>query len=115
VDTASEPRLTAPELSALDGVRMRRNAARTAAYLRAISHPVRLTILCRLAEGEARVHELEDLLGIPQAAVSKQLARLREEGIVRAERAGKAVVYSLADDRTRRVVLTLYREFCTSE
>lgn len=88
------------------------NAERTTSFLKSLSHPVRLVILCRLSEGEARVNQIENTLGIPQAQVSKQLARLRDEGLVRAERDGRSVVYSLADERARRIVHTLYEEFC---
>src|SRR3546814_21021185 len=48
--------------------------------LKALSHESRLLILCILAEGEKSVSELEELLSMPQAAVSQQLARLRKIG-----------------------------------
>ncbi len=98
-----------------DGVsadRMRESAEHTTAFLKSLSHPIRLVILCRLSEGPARVNQLEAALGIPQAQVSKQLARLREEGLVDARRDGRTVVYSLADERARRIVKVLYQEFC---
>src|SRR3546814_9052929 len=46
--------------------------------LKALSHESRLLILCILAEGEKSVSELEELLSMPQAAVSQQLARDRK-------------------------------------
>ena len=95
-----------------DLARMMLNARYTCEFLKSLSHPSRLVILCRLAEGDARVNELESMLGVPQAAVSKQLARLRDAGLVTATRDGRSVVYSLGDERARRVVLTLYAEFC---
>jgi DNA-binding transcriptional ArsR family regulator len=52
------------------------------------------------------------MLGVPQAAVSKQLARLREDGLVDFERTGRSIVYTLADDRIRRIIKALYAEFC---
>ncbi|HHZ09515.1 MAG TPA: winged helix-turn-helix transcriptional regulator [Rhizobiales bacterium] len=95
-----------------DAARMLRNAQRTGEFLKSLSHPIRLVILCRLSEGGANVGELEELLDIPQAAVSKQLARLRDDGLVTARREGRSVVYSLADSRTQRIVGALYDEFC---
>lgn len=92
--------------------RMMENAERTTRFLKSLAHPSRLVILCRLCESGASVGELEAMLGVPQAAVSKQLARLREEGLVAYERSGRSIIYSLADDRIRRVVKTLYDEFC---
>ena len=56
--------------------------------------------------------ELEQLLGIRQAAVSQMLARLREEGLVSTRREGKTIYYSLADDRTTQVIGLLYNLFC---
>lgn len=81
-------------------------------FLKALAHEGRLMILCYLSTGEKSVTELELLLASRQAAVSQQLARLRLEGLVSARRDGKAIFYSLADDRARRLVATLYDLFC---
>lgn len=93
--------------------RMLENATLTTQFLKSLAHPARLVILCRLAEGGINVGELESMLGLPQAAVSKQLARLREDGLVDCRREGRSMVYSLADERTRRIIRALYDEFCT--
>lgn len=92
---------------------MLENAALTTQYLKSLAHPARLVILCRLAEGPISVGELESMLELPQAAVSKQLARLREDGLVDCRREGRSIVYMLADDRTRRIIRALYDEFCS--
>lgn len=94
---------------------MLENAERTTQFLKSLSHPARLVILCRLAEGGVNVGELETMLGVPQAAVSKQLARLREDGLVDCRRSGRSMVYSLADERTRRIIKALYNEFCAPD
>jgi ArsR family transcriptional regulator len=70
-----------------------------AAFLKVLSHPGRLTILCHLAAGERSVTELEAMLGARQAAVSQQLARLRLEGLVATRRDGKTIYYSIRDAR----------------
>lgn len=92
--------------------RMAASASRAADFLKSIGHEQRLLILCHLGQGEKSVGELEALLGARQAAVSQQLARLRLEGLVEARREGKQVVYSLADERARRLVGLLYDLFC---
>lgn len=92
--------------------RMMRNATDAANFLKAISHEGRLMILCHLASGEKSVTELETLLSSRQAAVSQQLARLRLEGFVVPRREGKAIFYSLADDRTRKMIDLVYDMFC---
>ncbi|KPQ06693.1 MAG: putative transcriptional regulator [Rhodobacteraceae bacterium HLUCCA12] len=85
------------------------------AFLKSLSHPTRLAILCRLIEGPAHVRHLETLLSLPQAAVSKQLARLRKAGLVACRRDGRNVVYAISDDRTARIVAMLHGEFCAAE
>ena len=52
--------------------------------------------------------------GLTQAAVSQQLARLRLEGLVSHRREGKAIYYSLSDDRARRMIALVYDMFCKS-
>ncbi|RYI14359.1 MAG: transcriptional regulator [Acetobacteraceae bacterium] len=78
---------------------MEGRAEKVSAFLKAMSHEGRLTILCHLAGGEKSVTELEGLLGQRQAAVSQQLARLRLEGLVRTRRDGKTIFYALLDTR----------------
>jgi ArsR family transcriptional regulator len=88
------------------------NACKASNFLKAISHEGRLMILCHLVSGEKSVTELEDLLSARQAAVSQQLARLRLEGLVVPRREGKTIYYSLADDRPRKMLETIYELFC---
>ncbi len=80
------------------------NAANAAGFLKALSHSGRLLIMSHLASGEKSVNELETLVGIRQAAVSQQLARLRHEGMVSSRRQGKMIYYSLSDERARQIV-----------
>ena len=88
------------------------SATEAANFLKAISHEGRLMILCHLVSGEKSVTELEELLSSRQAAVSQQLSRLRLEGLVKPRRDGKAIYYSLADERPRRVLEVVYDLFC---
>jgi DNA-binding transcriptional ArsR family regulator len=92
-----------------------KNATEAANFLKAISHEGRLMILCHLASGEKSVTELEKLLSARQAAVSQQLSRLRLEGFVVPRRDGKAIYYSLADDRSRQVIDLVYDLFCSKD
>ena len=103
----------APTSDARSREEMAENAATAAAYLKTLAHEGRLMILCHLVSGEKSVTELEELLSARQAAVSQQLARLRLEGLVTPRRDGKAIYYSLADDRPRRVLEVIYDMFCS--
>ena len=91
---------------------MAENAESAAAFLKTLAHEGRLMILCHLGGGEKSVGELEELLGMRQAAVSQMLARLREEGFVATRRDGKTVYYSLANQHTSEIIGMLYRLFC---
>ncbi len=101
-----------PELALDLASDMLAKAEITTAFLKSLSHPARLVLLCRLAEGSASVGELEDFVDLPQAEVSKHLARLRADNLVSAERVGRSVIYALVEDRTARVVRLLHQEFC---
>ena len=57
--------------------------------LKALAHEGRLLILCLLQDGERSVSEIEEIMDMPQAAVSQQLARLHLDGLVTARRAGR--------------------------
>ena len=91
------------------------NAQDAANFLKAISHDGRMMILCYLASGEKSVTELERLLSARQAAVSQQLSRLRFEGFVTPRREGKAIYYSLTDDRPRQIIEIVYDLFCRGD
>lgn len=80
-------------------------------FLKALAHEGRLMILCHLAEGEKSVSELEGLIGLRQAAVSQQLARLRLEGLLSTRRKGKAIIYALRDPGVIAVLSCLHRLF----
>lgn len=87
-------------------------ARKASDLLKALSHEVRLVILCLLSEGEKSVSELEEILTMPQAAVSQQLARLRLEGLVASRRDGRLIYYSLVDDEVSSIIGSLYDLFC---
>lgn len=96
----------------LNSERMMENAQETTDLLKSVAHAGRLLILCCLVEKPSTVGELEDRLSIRQASISKQLARLREEGLVKATRNGRHITYTLSDERVRALVQTLYGLFC---
>ena len=67
---------------------------------------LRLIMLIRLRP--ICVCELEDILEMKQARISKQLMKLREEGMVTANKVGLRVFYALADDLKDDTVLMRY-------
>jgi len=96
-----------PELELL----MRR--ARDASdFLKAVSHESRLIVLCLLSEKERSVSELERILSLRQPTISQQLARLRDDNMVKTRREGNTIYYSLANDEVRKVIAVIYAIFC---
>jgi len=70
----------------------------------ALGDPKRLLILYALEEGTLCVGELVEALQLTQPTVSRHLRVLRERGLVRADRQGTAVYYSLVDHRLLQAV-----------
>jgi len=88
------------------------SAERACRILKVLTNPDRLMILCQLAQGEHRVGELEQLLGIVQPTLSQQLTVLREEQLVSTRREGKNIYYQFSSPPALAVMQVLYREFC---
>ena len=70
-----------------------------AALCQTLADPTRLEILSLLGAGPRAVKDLVEATGQRQARISQHLALLRQRGIVRAERSGAEMHYSLADRR----------------
>ncbi len=64
-----------------------------------LADPTRILLLYALADTPHNVSELAEALGAPQTTVSRHLKVLREREMVRAERVGPTVRYSLTDRR----------------
>ncbi len=88
-------------------------AKSVAELLKLLANKHRLLVLCQLAEGEKPVGELARLLGVREAAMSQQLAVLRQEGLVRPRRAAQTIYYALARDDVRRLMEFLYATYCS--
>lgn len=93
---------------------MTANAIMATQFLRCIANPHRLMVLCHLTHGEASVGQLERELGIRQAHLSQQLARLRQDGLVTTRRDSRTIYYALGSNAARETVGLVYRLFCTT-
>lgn len=90
---------------------LKARAEDVSSLLKTLSHANRLLIACALTEGERNVSELEAEIGVSQPHLSRDLARLRNAGLVKARRESKNVYYSLADDRLSNLVDALCAAF----
>ena len=68
-----------------------------AQFFRALAHPTRIRMLEILVRGGRTVQDLQRELGLDQPSVSQQLAVLRSQGIVSAQKEGLSVRYALRD------------------
>lgn len=65
--------------------------------------PTRLKIFTLLSKNTLNVEELTQALNMTQSAVSHQLSSLRKLNLVRTEKVGRKVFYSLADDHVMQI------------
>ena len=87
-------------------------AAEATVLLKALANENRLMVLCHLSQGEKSVTELASLLGIRQANLSQQLARLRAEGLVKTRRDAKSIYYVLDSAEVMLMMQLLYQLYC---
>lgn len=86
------------------------SAADLAATLKVLADPVRLRLLELLAtspSGEVCACDLVEPLGRSQPTISHHLKVLRQAGLVRAERRGTWIWYSLCHPQVRRALQAL--------
>lgn len=66
----------------------------------------RLRILHKLFNGPISVGVIADDLDMSQSAISHQLKYLKDSNLVKSERNGKSIYYSLADDHIKTIFKT---------
>ena len=76
------------------------------------SDTTRIKILYSLMHGELRVADIADTIGATQSAVSHQLRILKAARLVKFQRDGKNILYSLADDHVYTVLATGMAHIC---
>ena len=90
-------------------------AEQASEFLKSLANPVRLRILCLLAQGESAVGDIAEKLAARQSLISQHLALLRKDGLVRPRRDGQTIHYALADERAERLIAVLYESFCPTK
>lgn len=66
----------------------------------------RLRILHKLFNGPISVGVIAEALDMSQSAISHQLKYLKNSNLVKSERNGKSIYYSLADDHIKTIFKT---------
>ena len=81
--------------------------------LKAMSHPLRLMILCKLGEDEFSVQDIVDNVGKSQSNISQHLAILRDKGILSARKDANKVFYKVSDFKTLKLIDMMREVFCS--
>jgi DNA-binding transcriptional ArsR family regulator len=95
-----------------DMEQMRVHASDAAGLMKALGNESRLLILCTLAAGEQSVGDLNEVVPLSQSALSQQLARLRQQGLVKTRRESQTIFYSLSPGPADRVIKLLHDIYC---
>lgn len=69
----------------------------------AFGNTIRLKLLCCLSKKRKNVQELVATCGLTQSAVSQHLTKLKQAGLVKDEKEGKYVYYSLVSPQAARL------------
>jgi DNA-binding transcriptional ArsR family regulator len=73
--------------------------------LKAIAHPVRLSMVSILKNGQKKnVTEIYESLGLEQAVASQHLSILKDKDVLSSERSGKNTFYFIKDERIVEVI-----------
>ena len=100
------------DTTTLDLDKMKASAGNACRLMKVLCNPDRLMLLCQLSQGEKRVGELEEILGIVQPTLSQQLTVLRDEELVTTRREGKSIYYQIASPQALAVMNVLFEQFC---
>jgi ArsR family transcriptional regulator len=86
---------------------------RASRSLKAMSHPLRLKILCTLGDQEVSVQDIVELVGTSQSNISQHLAILRDKGILSCRKDANRVYYKMVDFRTLKLISMMRNVFCS--
>lgn len=86
---------------------------RASRSLKAMSHPLRLKILCTLGDQEISVQDIVEHVGTSQSNISQHLAILRDKGILASRKDANRVYYRVGDARTLRLIRMMREVFCS--
>lgn len=72
-------------------------------FYKTMADPTRCKLIYALGKQEMCVCDLANLLSMTKSAISHQLSKMRQLGVVKCRRAGKEVYYSLEDDHVAQI------------
>lgn len=100
----------------MDTARFNHAAGEASDFVKSLAQPVRLRIICALATRECSVTMLADSAGVSMSTISRHLALLRKDHIVKARRARQTILYSLSNANVAKLIGILSESFgCLEE
>ena len=88
------------------------NIEQAAVAMQAMSHPLRIKILCLLSSGEMMVQEITEAVGSTQSNISQHLAILRACGMINSRKVATKVLYRIKDARILKMISLTREIFC---
>jgi ArsR family transcriptional regulator len=85
---------------------------KAARCIKAMSHPLRLKILCVLGNKALSVQDIVDAVGTTQSNISQHLAILREKDILGYKKEANRVFYFIDDPRMLQLIRMMRDVFC---
>lgn len=102
----------APAFNSQDLLSREQDIEQASRSLKAISHPLRLKILCVLGNNEVNVQDIVESVGTSQSNISQHLAILRDKGVLGSRKEANKVFYRVADSRTLKLIDMMQEVFC---
>lgn len=87
---------------------------RASKCLKAMSHPLRLKILCVLGDKAISVQDIVEQVGTSQSNISQHLAILRDKGILDYKKDANRVFYYIDDKRVISLIHMMRSVFCST-
>ena len=114
IDNTNRSVLKSDDLDEIDGLLSGdEDIDRASRSLKAMSHPLRLKILCVLGDREVSVQDIVESVGTSQSNISQHLAILRDKGILASRKDANRVYYRVGDTRTLQLIGMMKQVFCT--
>lgn len=103
------------DINTVDLLAKQEHIETAARALKAISHPLRLKILCVIGADEACVQDIVDAVGTSQSNISQHLAILRDKEVLFTRKDANRVFYRVGDPRTLQLIAMMREVFCRDD
>ncbi len=103
------------DINTVDLLAKQEHIETAARALKAISHPLRLKILCVIGADEACVQDIVDTVGTSQSNISQHLAILRDKEVLLTRKDANRVFYRVGDPRTLQLIAMMREVFCRDD